>query len=159
MKNLISFRIILLIVLSFPIEFANAQGNAEKIKDSKWHLLFTSDEVTVNYKFSDCNLPEWGTNEENAYLQFKNLTNKKIRFSWSPTLWYGDKCYNCEGTDPEMTYTISLEPGQVLEGTCSTETPRYMKIFSRYINPAPGGTKRELKDFQIKNTPAIETIQ
>jgi len=143
-----------LIALTWLIT-GKAQTASNKINDRNWHELYKTSQVEINYKYSECSLPEAGTQEESAYLQFRNLTNKKMNFTWSPTLWYGDRCYNCDGVDPEMTYTITLEAGEVKEGTCSMDCPRSLKIFGKYLNVVQEGPKRELKDFDLKSPKVV----
>lgn len=116
--------------------------------DSKvWTKLQSLDGVLVEYYKGECNLPTKGSYTEEVYLRFTNTTGKLIYVTWTADMTYGDKCYNCDGTNEEMNQTLKLSPNSSMEGKCGDDNDLRLRIFSKFLNmenPQP------LNDFHVK---------
>jgi hypothetical protein len=146
-------------ILNFTILCLLANINLKAQDSAKpldWKSYYKDDKVEIFYKYADCDLPKKGTHEENIYFQFINLTSETVKVEWSKELWYGDKCFNCDGNNKEFIEKINLNPLEVLSGECNPSeslekslSKNPLKIFSRFIDLP--GAESQLSKFNLKN--------
>lgn len=111
-----------------------------------WTNYISSDEFKISYKSFQCVDDINGTDHNYILLRFENKTNEKISISYKQELWYDNVCVNCESTSNEHIKTIELQPNEVIEGKCNSNS-KY-KIFQ---NMPSGLTKRSLTKFELKD--------
>ena len=116
--------------------------------DKDWTKLQTKDGVTISYKKGECNLPADGSYTEEVYLKFTNTSDQLIYVDWAYDVTYGDRCYNCDGSNEEMKTRLKIAPNTSLQGECGDKNDLRLRIFSKFLdmdNPEP------MKNFHIKN--------
>tara|TARA_Y100001934_G_C12311537_1_gene755185 strand:+ start:1126 stop:1584 length:459 start_codon:yes stop_codon:yes gene_type:complete len=117
-----------------------------------WLIYLENEEVTIEYKKTDCNFSEQFDQE---YIIFKitNHLDKSIIINWRQELWYDNDCINCESISEEYIKKISLESKQTMTGNCSRNDA--LRIFSKFIEELkdmPGVDRiTELTKFDLKN--------
>jgi uncharacterized protein YcfL len=121
--------------------------NEPKKRSADWQLLYSTGQIDVRYRYSECSLAN-GSNNENVYLQIVNKTAGTIKVEWNTEYWYNGKCNGCESGNMENHKSVSLKPMETKEGTCSENCESPLRIFSKMLG---SGTKSELTDFNLKD--------
>lgn len=88
-------------------------------------------------------------NQERFVFRYTNLTDKKLKLSFSRKLYYNGVCYGCDKAD--KVFTIELQPGEIKEYSDINKDKTFY-IFSKDRN---GTIKRTLDKYELLN---IETI-
>jgi uncharacterized protein YcfL len=122
-------------------------GNEPKKKSAEWQPLYSTDQITIRYRYSECKLAN-GSNNENVYLQVVNKTNEPLNIKWNTEYWYNGKCNGCESGNLENQQSIHLKPMETTEGTCSEKNSNSLRILSKMLG---AGSKSELTDFNLKD--------
>lgn len=138
----------LLVLVTYAILSSSFTLDENKIKSSSWQSYRSTDQIEINYRYADCNLPSSGTAYENVYLQIKNKTDKKIQIEWNGEHWYNGKCNGCEPGRTENHKTVILNPKETIEGSCTKECDHTLIITSKMLNRE---TKSELTDFNLRD--------
>jgi hypothetical protein len=148
-KLLVVFTLMILILISV---YAKAGvpiiSDGNKIRSGTWQQLQNNDQITINYRYADCELPANGSHNENVYLQIINKTNEKIRIEWDGENWYNGKCNGCEPGRTENHRTVILQPKETIEGSCSTQCNPALMITSKMLKRE---SKSELTDFNLRD--------
>jgi hypothetical protein len=137
-------KLVFLFIAIFPL-LAFAQ-------DGEWTLHKQENGVIVYQMDKIWEDPSEGINQEMVLLKFVNTTDQKLKIDWYDVRWYGGKCSNCDNyKDPEHHHSITLEPGESIEGKCSFDSPRALSVFKRFLNheDVEALTKFELRDFNV----------
>lgn len=138
-------RFLIALIFSFVSLFSLSQ---KETVISEWILLQNENGVKIEYRIGECNLPEQGSYTEEVYLKFTNTTEKDLIVDWSFDVMYGDKCYNCDGTNEEMNQRLKLNANTSKEGLCGDDNSLRLRIFSKFLdmeNPEP------MKSFHVNN--------
>lgn len=148
-----TFFIFLLVALP---SFMFAQGGSDqKVKSREWQGLVDQSDYKIQYRYNICDLKEDGIVKEEVYLQVSNLTNDTLRVSWDLELFYGERCYNCQGENDELKISFVLQPNEIIEGSCGDENRYHLRLFSKFMN---GEAESKLSDFNLRNL-KINTVQ
>ncbi len=137
--------------LFFALSFLLIAGFSfgQETSDIKqWKQIQSVDGITIFSRKGDCNQPKVASYTEEVYLKFTNTTDQVVYVEWSYDVTYGDKCYNCDGENQEMTQTIKLQPNSSIEGVCGDKNDLRLRIFSKFTNmdnPEP------MTDYNVKN--------
>lgn len=116
-----------------------------------WIEFISQDGITIEYQFVECN-SENVKNQALYILRFTNTTNTEKSISWSVKSYRNGECANCHRIDrPEYARSVSLQPGEVLEGTCLDRTDNRLFLFSNFIKLVPGMTEDILTNFEFVN--------
>ncbi|MCF8331469.1 MAG: hypothetical protein K9H84_03370 [Bacteroidales bacterium] len=92
-----------------------------------------------------------GINQEMMLLKFVNSTDQALELEWYDVRWYDDNCVNCNHyQDPEYKHTLTLAPGETIEGKCSFDSPSGLSLFKRFIErESKSLTKFELRELIV----------
>ena len=118
-----------------------------------WKVYFSNEQVEVSFKRVDCVRPDNGTDIQYIYLRFTNKTNHSLSLNYSKKLWYNNKCYNCSGENPEYSYQLQLEPGEIRQADCSGKKDKSLYIFAKMNNVE---NKSVLSRFEIADIQVID---
>ena len=116
-----------------------------------WQEYKTIDGIKIEYKYQAF---ETGTfrNQLLILFRFSNETSESKTITWATEEYRNGVCANCSRIDdPEYTRSVTLSPGQVLEGTASDVTKTEEYLFSNFINLVPGMSNQRLTDFNFVN--------
>ena len=147
-----------LVVLIISV-ISNAQEGVEHnllpISD-EWKSLVTEDEIQVEYKVQECN----NLNVKNQVLvlfRFTNTSDSQIKtFNWAVEEYRNGKCYNCDFLESqEFTRSLTLSPGEVLEGDGTSKMDKRVYLFCHFIELVPGMSNQTLTDFTFVNMEVI----
>lgn len=117
----------------------------------EWHELKTVDGIKIEYKYQAF---ENGVFKNSLLVLFKftNTTTESQLMTWVTKEFRNEICSNCERLDnPEYTRTISLTPGEVLEGKALEVSKTEEYLFSNFIKLVPGMSNQRLTDFEFVN--------
>lgn len=153
MKKIVQSGIFVLVVL-FTINHVSASqslnpSEIEVVYD--WQEYKTIDGIKIEYKYQAF---ETGTfrNQLLILFRFSNESTDTKKISWSTEEFRNGICANCSQIDnPEYSRSVTLTPGEVLEGTASDVTKTEEYLFSNFINLVPGMTNQRLTDFNFVN--------
>lgn len=131
----------LLFTLSLGI-FATAYS---AFGQSEWTSLFKDQKISIEYTYDDCHRPADGIHKQNVHLRFTNLTASAQNISYQKKVSYNNK----PAADPgvENTFTVTLKPGEVLEGSCSQKDNR-LAIFVKMLD---GTSQSVMTAFELVN--------
>jgi hypothetical protein len=110
-----------------------------------WTSLFKDQKVSIDYKYNDCHRPEDGIHKQNVHLRFTNLTGSSQQISYQKKVSYNNK--PAAAPSPENTFTITLKPGEVMEGSCSLKDNR-LAIFVKMLD---GTSQSVMSSFELVN--------
>lgn len=111
-----------------------------------WSILYTNEQITVEYKEIRCQSNENGTDNNYLILKFTNKTNKTLQIQFTNEVHYNGQCVNCDISKEENNKSITLNPNETIEGKCSSD--KTLKVFSK-MNTEFG--KTSLTNYTIKN--------
>ena len=118
--------------------------------ESKWDLIFESDEVTIETKNHNCDFSD-AYDQEFIFLRITNLTDSSLTLSYYLQLWYDNECINCENKKPEYEKSFKLSARETITSDCFNESKIFVK-FSLPLSKMPGVNKIvELTNFELKN--------
>jgi hypothetical protein len=146
-KNLLCYFLFSGIFLSAYSQSSSSKQNID-LSAHEWIQLIAENGLTVEYKFNECT-PSIGYKKENAFLKFTNTSASVLTISWHAHLYYNGVCKTCSYPE-EYSYSLTLQPGESLEGDCSENYDNRVIIFSRYLDERyTGGSS--LTDFKLSN--------
>lgn len=118
--------------------------------ESKWNLIYQSDEVTIETKNHNCDFSD-AYDQEFIFLRITNLTDSSLTLSYSLELWYDNECVNCENKKPEYEKSFKLNARETILSDCFNESKIFVK-FSLPLSKMPGVNKIvKLTNFELKN--------
>ena len=78
------------------------------------------------------------------------MTNAEVMINWRMKTFRNGMCSNCETLDKEESLKeLTLAPGEVFEGDCSSKVDKRGYVFSHFIVKSPGMSASILTDFQM----------
>ena len=113
-----------------------------------WTNLVTNTGFKIDYKLSKCD-PEIGFDQELILLKISNLSSEKATISWHSILYYNGICKTCDYPD-EYTFSVVMNPDEVVEGICGIYENSSLQIFSKFLDDRYTGGSR-LSDFRLKD--------
>lgn len=156
MTQMITLKTFFIFLLAALPSFMLAQGGSgKKVKSREWQDLVNQNDYKIQYRYNICDMKEDGIVKEEVYLQVSNLTDDTLRVSWDLELFYGERCYNCQGENDELKISFTLQPNEIIEGFCGDDNKYYLRLFSKFIN---GEAESKLSDFNLRNL-KINTVQ
>ena len=121
--------------------------------ESKWSLIYKSDEVTIETKSHNCEFSD-AYDQEFIFLRITNLHDSSLTLSYYLELWYDNDCINCENKKPEYEKSFNLNARETTISDCSYKSNE-SKIFVKFSLPLskmPGVNKIvKLTNFELKN--------
>ena len=112
---------------------------------------FQSDKIEINYHKTECHDVSNDIHKRIIAFEFVNLTGDKLSVNFNKELWYNDNCIGCDST-PEQQFTVQLEPGQRLAGSCEDKRNKSLYIVDGMLHVNSSVlTRFELKDISIQN--------
>ncbi len=129
-------------VICFTIFFVNllfAQN-----KPSEWEEYNTVNNVTISYKYIDCNNPGQGTFKEYVVFRFQNNNTVPVKIEWDQIRYYDNKDNTSENSI-ENHKELILGSEEIFESSC--DTGRGFNIFSKFLNYKT----TELIKFELSN--------
>ncbi len=136
-----------------PVE--NVEHEPIEITD-EWTALISLDGIEVEYKVQECN----NKNVRNQVLvlfRFKNTSATEIKtFNWAVKEFRNDVCTNCDRLETqEFQRSLTLSPGEVLEGDGSSKMDKRVYLFCHFIELVPGMSNQTLTDYEFVNMEVI----
>ena len=118
---------------------------------TEWQLDREVDGIQIYAKRVECHDHMNGIFKEFVMLKFVNTTSQNLRLNWEMELWYDGKCLTCGLASQEYHYSLDLEAGSSLEGSCDKQSPREVKLHLRLLNYAhvPKLTQYNLANLQV----------
>jgi len=116
-----------------------------------WQEYKTVDGIKIEYKYQAF---ETGTFRNSLLIlfRFSNESSESKTISWVTEEYRNGVCSNCAQIDnPEYSRSVTLSPGEVLEGTATDVTKTEEYLFSNFINLVPGMSNQRLTDFNFVN--------
>jgi len=139
--------------------WSNAQEIAKESKLDRtvreWQAYKSDNNVSIDYRFADCD-PEIGYNKEVVQLKMTNTSAEKVELNYHIYLYYNGVCKTCDYPQ-EYVYSVTLEPGQTVEGSCGLEYDSRLTYFSRFTDAGYKGNQ-QLTDFELHGL-TIKTIK
>jgi hypothetical protein len=115
----------------------------------EWTEYTTIDGVKIEYKMKQCE----GENmrAQNLILfRFSNTTDQDLTISWVTKEFRNGECSNCRNMyNGEFDHSITLSPGEVLEGDGTSKNNKEVYIFGNFIKLVPGMTEQRLTAFEF----------
>ncbi len=114
-----------------------------------WTEYTTIDGVKIEYKMKQCESDKMRA--QNLLLfKFTNTTDQDLTISWVTKTFRNDVCTNCERlTNPEYSHTLTLAPGEVIEGDGTTKENKDVYIFGNFVKLVPGMSEQTLTNFEL----------
>lgn len=110
-----------------------------------WASFYNDNIVAIEYRYDDCHRVDDGIHKQNIHLKFTNLTQGKVSVNYQKSTSYNNKPAAQPGA--ENTFTVSLKPGEVLEGSCGLKDKR-LYIFVKMLD---GTSQSVLSAFDLVN--------
>ena len=113
------------------------------VRTDVWKEYTTFEGIKIEYRFQDCDSEGVGSfrNQTLVFFRFTNTTSTNIQLSWMVETYRNDVCENCakivKNAD-EHSFSLKLEPNQVIEGDCSSFENRELYLFSNFVNQITG---------------------
>lgn len=129
----------LLLTFCVTYSFAQEQHPTEIVSIDKftqideWQVYFENSELKIEYALHDCDATS-GYDFQAVFLRYTNLTSETLELSWHLDLYYDGNCRTCGYG--EYDRTMSLSPGEELQGTCANNTNLKLELFSKFIDAA-----------------------
>ena len=84
-------------------------------------------------------------------LKLTNISNEKRTYTWKVNQWRNNECVNCSNNNEEQFVSITLNPGEKIEGSCDSKLNKATYIFDHYLKWVEGMTKQTLTNFEFVN--------
>lgn len=114
-----------------------------------WTEYTTLNGVKIEYRMKQCE----GENmrAQNLLLfKFTNTTNEELTVSWLSKEYRNGECWNCDRIEnADFAHTLTLAPGEVLEGDGTSKDNKNVYVFGNYIKFVPGMLEQTLTDFEF----------
>ncbi len=121
-----------LLLMLFIFSHSMAQQATEE-----WTLHKEVSGIQVYAQTVDCIIESEGFYQEHVLLRFVNTTPMPQRISWQLEAWYSGPGYegNCVTCDKdEYRFSLDLDAGETVTGSCDLHSPPKLKIFSKFLN-------------------------
>jgi len=149
MKNYLLSFVMLAFMTNISIGNQSVNNTEQQKVKNEWKLLIEKNGVQVYYIYEDCHDIINGIHQENAVLKFVNTSDKNLTMDWDLKKWYNGSCANCDKNDAEHHFSIQLNGGETIKGSCETRnTKRELVIFSKFLNME---NKSVLTKFELQN--------
>jgi len=119
---------------------------AQKNKSSEWQLYTEVAGIEIFYKYNECHIIEEGIHQEHVLLRFVNTGPYSMYITWHTQVFYDT--FSIIDNTKENKFMLSLDGGELKEGTCDLGETKGLKIFSRFLNY---DDKPTLKNFELTN--------
>lgn len=122
---------------------------------STWTEYMSIDGVTIEYVFQECN-SELVSNQTLVLFRYTNTTDHEVMLTWKLKIFMNDECYNCARIEnEEYSRSITLAPGEVFTGDCTSKMDKRGYVFSHFINKVPGMSDSKLTGFEFVNVNVV----
>ena len=131
--------------------FTTLSGIAQEVKRTADYSTFLkNDKIEFSAKWINCERPEDGLYAEYVLMKVQNLSTETLVISWYNDIYRNETCTNCDHDLPDRKRTLTLEPGQTLEGDCIPGPNNGLRVFSKWLRmenkkPLSGLTVSEVK--------------
>ena len=116
---------------------------------STWTEYMSIEGVTVEYVFRECN-SELVSNQTLVLFRYTNTTNQEVTLNWKLKTFRNNECSNCARLqNEEYSRSITLAPGEIFTGDCTSKIDKRGYVFSHFINKVPGMSDSKLTDFEF----------
>ncbi len=120
-----------------------------------WTEYMTIDGVTIEYVFQECN-SELVSNQTLVLFRYSNNTDQEVTLTWKLKTFRNNQCSNCDRLHKdEYTRTITLAPGEIFTGDCTSKADKRSYEFSHFINKVPGMSDTKLTSFEFVDIQVI----
>ena len=101
------------------------------IVTANWITYIDNQQVKIEYKRADCDLNS-GLDQQYFFLKISNKTQNEINLAWEMDLFYNDDCKTCGMGEYQWTY--ELDSMQIVEGECTMDADKRLRLFSKFID-------------------------
>lgn len=115
------------------------------LAQNDWTTFYNDYVVAIEYRYDDCHRPQDGVHKQNIHLKLTNFTNSSVVVSYQKSTSYNNK--PAAAPSAENTFTVTLKPGEVLEGSCGLKDKR-LSIFVKMLD---GTSQSVLTQFDLVN--------
>lgn len=131
MKKILCLASLFCSVIAFG-QVATNHVEADHINSSTWQLYLDNPEVKIELKREDCDIKS-GLAQQYIFVRLTNKTQNTLTLNWEMDMFYNGNCLTCGVGEYEWSYT--LEPAQSVEGECTLDADKRLRIFSKFIDP------------------------
>lgn len=98
---------------------------------SEWTTYFKSSDITIEYKYSDCNDVENGIHQQKVLFRFVNASTQKVEVSFNRQITYSnsDKSNNSDN----VKFAVIIPANGQISCQCNTKD-KSLYIFSKQLN-------------------------
>jgi len=146
MKNILCLAGLFCSVFAFG-QVATNHVETDDVTSSAWYLYLDNPDVKIELKRADCAI-NTGLDQQYIFVRLTNRTQSNITLNWEMDMFYNDDCLTCGVGEYEWNYT--LEPSQVVEGECTLDADKRLRLFSKFIDPNYTNNS-ELTGFKFSN--------
>ncbi len=112
-------------------------------QNNEWKDYFDNEEISIQFKYTECHNPAKGLHHENVLLRLKNLTNTDIAVTYHLQRIYNGKEVKADVSD----FSFSVPAGKTLESSCNN-LQEGLYVFSKIIDLKANSV---LNSFELKN--------
>jgi len=127
----------------------SAPQNSIEISDV-WSPVVEKDGIEVSYKVQECETEELRA-QVLVLFRIENTSDTEIKtFNWSVKEYRNGACTNCNALESqEFQRSVTLSPGEILEGDGASKSDKRVYLFGQFINLVPGMSNQKLTDFEF----------
>ncbi|MCG3165206.1 MAG: hypothetical protein POELPBGB_00968 [Bacteroidia bacterium] len=112
-------------------------------QNNEWKNYFSNNEVSIEFKYTECHNPSKGIHHENVLLRITNKTNNEL-----VAAYYLQRIYNGKEVKADVSnFTFSLTANTSIESSCD-ELKEGLYVFSRILDLKANSV---LNSFDLKN--------
>lgn len=113
-------------------------------QNNEWKTYFTNNEVSIEFKYTECHYPAKGIHHENVLLRITNKTNSELSAAYYLQRIYNGKEVKADGSSE---FTFSIPAYNKMESSCE-DLQEGLYVFSRIIDLKANSV---LNSFELKN--------
>ncbi|MGB0166621.1 MAG: hypothetical protein ACPF8V_07175 [Luteibaculum sp.] len=122
------------------------------ITSNTWTEYYSNQELTIQTKYTNCEIPSEGLYAEYILLKFKNNTGNAIEVNWYNDTYYDGECTNCDHNSRDRKRTIVLKPYEEITGECGVGLNNGLRVHSKWTKLAGHRELDFLKITEITTT-------
>lgn len=121
--------------LAFISLFAglSAFSQVELKRSAEWALFYEDDKISFYSVTTDCIRPQDGIYAEYVMLRAVNKTSSPVEVIFFTDTYFDGGCTNCDHSIYDRKRTITLQPGESLEGNCEPGLNLGLEVFSKWL--------------------------
>lgn len=144
-------------LLTIILVLTSICGKAQEVKRTADYTPFLKNEqIEFSAKWINCERPQDGIYAEYILMKIQNLSKQTLVISWYNDIYMNESCTNCDHSLRDRKRTITLQPGQTMEGDCAPGLNVGLRVFSKWLRMA---NKKELTGLVVSEVSVSPAIQ